>query len=208
MTSTETRLIIEVALITMAFTGVLATGLWAYVQARRNTPGAVAELVASNDDIARRLRAMERGRESDHEMLLKMQTRLELQSAFGRAQTEYIGRQAAYSAMLADRLRQLGQDVPPAPGNPPMPPPELSTPLILRPVEPAGIENSLPGILAELFNNEELDDLAGRIGARPEDLIGETINRRAYSLVQWARRHRKLDKLASIARQLRPEGGI
>lgn len=205
MTSTETRLIIEVALITMAFTGVLATGLWAYVQGRRNTPGAFAELVASNDDIARRLRAMERGRENDHEMLLKMQTRLELQAAFSRAQTEYIGRQAAYSAMLADRLRQLGQDVPVAPGNPPMPPQELSTPLILRPVEPA---DSLPAVLAELFNNEELDDLAGRIGARPDDLMGETINRRAYSLVQWARRNRRLDKLAAIARQLRPEGGI
>lgn len=206
MNPSETRLVIEVALVTMAFTGVMATGLWAYVQARRNAPGALAELAASNDELARQIRALQRDREHDHLMLLQLHTRLENQTTYNRQQAAYIQQQATYSAMLASRLRDLGQDVPAAPGTPPSPPPEMNTPLTLRATNDD--ENALPAMLAALFNNEELDDLALSIGAKPEDLIGSTITRRANSLVLWARRHGRLDKLVKKARELRPDGGI
>lgn len=208
MNPSETRLVIEVALVTAAFTVALGVGLWAYVQARRNAPGAVAELSASQDELARQLRNVERDRISDRQTLLQLHTRLEIQAVYSRQQAVYIQQQAAYSAMLADRLRHLGQDVPPAPGAPPSPPPELDAPLVLRPAVNPDRENTLPEALATLFNNEELDDLALRVGARPEDLIGSTVGRRAASLVLWARRRGRFDRLVSEAQKLRPDGEI
>lgn len=170
----------------------------------RREPDALEDLTASNNDLARRVRELEKDHVRDHLTLLGMQTRLEMQNSFIRAQSDYIRIQAAYSAMLAERLRALGQDVPPAPSGPPSPPPELSAPLVSPPA--VQTEDSLPVILAALFNHEELEDLAFRIGARPEDLKGETISRRAVSLVLWARRREKLDQLVRLAKVLRPDG--
>lgn len=206
MDGNDVRLLVEAVVVTTGFIGLMIVAGWGVVQSRRRTPDAIEELTISNSELSRRVRSLEKDRERDHLVMLQMQTRLEIQSAYSRALADYSRQQAAYSAMLADRLRSLGQDVPPSPGNPPTPPPDLLTPLPVGDVPPPA--ESLPVILAALFNNEELDDLALRSGARPEDLIGSTVSRRAHSLVLWARRHNRLDKLVAIARQLRPEGEI
>lgn len=204
---TETRLAIE--LVTVIIVALGSIGLWEYVRARREGPSAIEELTRANNALASRVRGVEQDRARDLEMLLSLQRKFEMQAAYSRTQAEYIQRQASYSEMLADRLRHLGQDVPPSPGNPPTPPPELSRPLMLRPIrEESDRTTSLPGMLARLFNNEELDDLASRVGARPEDMMGETIARRAVSLVQWAQRRDKLDALIATACDLRPNGGF
>ena len=208
MTPDSWRLIIEAVVVTIGFMGLMALAVWHIVQARQNEPDAIDSLTASNNELARRVRALERSEVTNHESLLRLQTRLELQTAYSRALAEYSRAQAGYAATLADKLRELGQDVPPAPGNPPTPPAELERPIVTPPPTGDDYQASLPAILSTLFNDEELDDLAFRIGAQPDNLKGETLTRRANSLVRWAQARGKLDRLVDVANGLRPEGGI
>lgn len=213
MTPDSLRLVVEAVVVILGFVALVAAASYHVIQSRRAMPDAIKQLVASNSEIlasnaelSRRVRSLEQDRTRDHATLLSLHTRLEMQTTYSRELAAYSRYQAAYSATLADKLRELGQDVPPAPGNPPTPPAELLAPL--PPIEVPPLAESLPVILAALFNNEELDDLALRVGARPEDLIGSTVTRRAHSLALWARRHSKLDRLVAVARSLRPEGEI
>lgn len=195
MNPNEWRLLIEAVLVTatISFAGFLA--LYSFVLSKRNSNGMIAELLATNEDMTRRLRALERGREQDHETMLWLRSNLGLQNAYSRALADY-------ARMLADRLRALGEkDIPPAP----TPPPELEPP---RPFRMNNNDRALHTVIAALFSNEEMDDLAYRAGIEPESLEGRTRTRRAQSLVETAGRQGVTDELIALARQLRPEGGI
>lgn len=210
MDGNDVRLLIEAVLVTAGFIGLIIVSAWGVVQSRRRKPSALHDLMTSNDELARRVRVLEKDRERDHLTLLRMQTRLEMQSAYSRALADYSRQQAAYSAMLADRLRALGQDVPASPGNPPAPPAELqeaTTPTVAA-RQQAGDDRALKIALVALFNREELDDLAFQAGIRSEDIGGETVDARALSLVKYARRHGYLAELIAAARRLRPEGEL
>lgn len=58
------------------------------------------------------------------------------------------------------------------------------------------------------FNNEEIDDLAARVGIDPEALAGHTRMKRAQSLVEAASRNGLTDVLIATAKELRPKGNI
>lgn len=58
------------------------------------------------------------------------------------------------------------------------------------------------------FNNEEIDDLAARVGIDHEALAGHTRIKRAQSLVEAATRLSLSDALLAAARELRPKGDI
>lgn len=211
MDGNDVRLLIEAVVVTAGFIGLMIVAAWGVVQSRRRTPDALEELTASNNELSRRVRTLEKDRERDHLALLRMQTRLEIQSAYSRALADYSRQQAAYSAMLADRLRSLGQDVPPSPGNPPAPPVELQEPL---PAPTAAVERqmgddrALKTALAALFNRDELDDLAFQVGINSDAVGGDTTDARARALVAYARRHGRLEELVAAARRLRPEGEL
>ena len=190
MSASEFRLLIEVVLVTLALTVGGGVSLWGFVQMRRRTPDTVAHLEASNSDMARRLRALEKRQEQYHADQLRMQTRLEIQS-------EYSRRLADYARMLADRLRGLGEtNIPPAPA-----PPDYD----LRGAT-APDNKALPLILAALFNLDELEDLILRLGIAAADIPGDTLRRRCRELVAYCDRHSRSDELIALARQLRPEG--
>lgn len=208
MTPDEWRLIIEASVVTVGFIGLVALAAWHIVQTRDNEPGAIDSLVASNNELARRVRVLEKSEVANHESLLRLHTRLELQTAYSRALAEYSRAQANYSATLADRLRQLGQDVPPAPGNPPTPPPELEYPLTPPAVNSDNVITTLPAILASLFNNEELTALADELNVPDGTLGGETAMRRSRELVEFMRRRNRISELVATARRLRPDGGL
>ena len=197
--SNETWLVIEAVVLVIALSAVGALALHSFVQSHRQSPDAIDEMVASNNELSRRVRALENDRERDHGAILRMQTRLELHNSYSRALADY-------SRMLADRLRDLGQvDIPPAP----TPPPELTEPLILLPIlpqQPLVRDRELSMAIAALFNRDEIDDLAYRLNINYEEIGGETATRRAQSLVAYAKRHGKIEELIVLARQLRPEG--
>lgn len=54
------------------------------------------------------------------------------------------------------------------------------------------------------FNVEELDDIAQRIGISPEDIAGQTRQKRARELVAMAERRDLMDDLLEVVRELRP----
>lgn len=211
MDGNDVRLLIEAVVVTAGFIGLMIVAAWGVVQSRRRTPDALEELTASNNELSRRVRTLEKDRERDHLALLRMQTRMEVQSGYIRVLDEHARKVGAYSAMLADRLRSLGQDVPPPPGNPPAPPVELQEPL---PAPTAAVERqmgddrALKTALAALFNRDELDDLAFQVGINSDAVGGETTDARARALVAYARRHGRLEELVAAARRLRPEGEL
>ncbi len=58
--------------------------------------------------------------------------------------------------------------------------------------------------IAEYFNAEELADLCFRLGIDFENLPGGTRAARARELIDYCRRHGRLDELVAASRQLRP----
>ena len=56
------------------------------------------------------------------------------------------------------------------------------------------------------FNDEELSDLARRIGIGPDDIPGETLQRRATELVEMAQRRGLTGHLITVCKELRPKG--
>lgn len=194
MEPNSARLVVEAVLVTAAMIAAGAVGGYVFLAARRQSPSVIAQMEARIDRHRQKLdeqqseidelrEAMTADREEMAEMKIEM--------AEWRA-----GMRMVFQQMQAAGLTPAWQPRERPPREP------------RRRVSSGSAVESLPAILASLFNNEELDDLAVRVGARPEDLMGETITRRANSLVLWARRYSRLDDLVRIARQLRPEGGI
>lgn len=55
------------------------------------------------------------------------------------------------------------------------------------------------------FSDEELRDLAIRVGAGEDATEGSTHSARARCLVEYARRHDLVDEIVAVGRELRPE---
>lgn len=98
---------------------------------------------------------------------------------------------------LSEQVRQLG-GVPVAVMET-MPPPQ-----------PATDNRTLAMVLASLFNGDELADLALRLGIPDGRIVGETIDAKARSLVEYQRRRgvKQTDNLIKLAAELRPDGGL
>ena len=60
-------------------------------------------------------------------------------------------------------------------------------------------------LLYDRFSDDELNDLAFRIGAGGDATGGSTHSARARSLVEYAKRHGLLDEILAAGREARPE---
>lgn len=179
------RLVVEAVIVTVALSAIGAGALFAFVQSRRQSPDAIGELVASNNELSRRVRSLEQNRERDHAAFLRIQLRV--------AELE-IGVQ-----VLIAQIKRLGgtpEYIPSA-----APPPVESVNDVLD-------ERAVQRSIDALFSVEEIDDLAFRLGLDVGDIEGRVSSTRSRSLVQHARRRGLLPELIQIARQLRPEGDI
>lgn len=194
----EVRLLIEAVIFVVFMLAIIAASVRSVIRERRQSPDAVDKLRKLvkdlSDDMSVRFDDYDQRLERNRIEMDRLHTDLTLWKTYSR-------KQAAHSQLLIDLLHEMGYtgEIPP----PPDPPAQSSAP---PPPHLAGL--SLSSLLARVFNKEELDNLASDIGALPEDLLGETIGRRATSLVLWARRHGCLDKLVERARELRPHGGF
>lgn len=187
------RLVVEEVLVTVAMVGIGFASFWAYVQARRHAPGAVQELVQLTTELSNRLTTLERDRERDY---LERQAERQRDHAI-------IAKLQRRVADLEHGIERLGAQVVRLGGVPEWElPPAEPLPVIQNPIDDTALYRSI----AALFDVDELDDLAYRLGIEPDELDGKRRDSRARSLVQYAKRRDMLPELIDIARQLRPEG--
>lgn len=62
-------------------------------------------------------------------------------------------------------------------------------------------------LLYERFSDDELFDLAFRVGIGRGELMGDTHSARAQGLIEYAARHELVDELLAAGREVRPELG-
>jgi hypothetical protein len=187
------RPVVEAVLVTVAMVGIGFASLWAYMQARRHAPGAVQELVQLTTELSNRLTTLERDRDRDY---------LERQA---ERQRDYaiIAKLQRRVADLEHGVERLGAQVVRLGGVPEWElPPAEPLPVVQTVIDDTALYRSI----AALFDVDELDDLAFRLGIEPDELDGKRRDTRARSLVQYCKRRDLLPELIDIARQLRPEG--
>lgn len=181
MDSETTRLIWEAVIVTLALSAVGGGALYLFVQSRRQSPDSTRRWNQLATELSTRISSLEKERERDHAAMLRIQLRL--------AEVEIGVR------ILIAQVKRLGAEpdwVPSADA------PETISDII--------DDVSLYRSIAALFNVEELDDLAFRLGLDPESLEGKRKETRARSLVTAAKQRDLLPELIDVARQLRPEG--
>lgn len=79
------------------------------------------------------------------------------------------------------------------------------------PAKPGRLTGDLAALrdrISEKFSIEEINDLAFRLGADPEDLVGESRQARARSLVNRFKSLDRIDELRGLCAALRPDGGF
>lgn len=181
MDSETTRLLWEAIIVTLALSAVGAGALYLFVQSRRNAPDSTRRWNQLATELSNRISTLEKERERDHAAMLRIQLRL--------AEVEIGVR------ILIAQVRRLGAE--------PDWMPAADTPATVSDV----IDDvALYRSIAALFNVEELDDIAFRLGLDPESLEGKRKETRARSLVTAAKQRDLLPELIDVARQLRPEG--
>lgn len=187
------RLVVEAVLVTVAMVGIGFASLWAYMQARRHAPGAVEELVQLTTELSNRLTTLERDRDRDY---LERQAERQRDHAI-------IAKLQRRVADLEHGVERLGAQVVRLGGVPEWElPPAEPLPVVQTVIDDTALYRSI----AALFDVDELDDLAFRLGIEPDELDGKRRDTRARSLVQYCKRRDMLPELIDIARQLRPEG--
>ena len=187
------RLIVESIVVTIALSVFGAWALYSFLQARRQSPGAVQELVQLTTELSNRLTTLERDRERDY---LERQAERQRDHAI-------IAKLQRRVADLEHGIERLGAQVVRLGGVPEWElPPAEPLPAIQNPID----ETALYRSIAALFDVDELDDLAFRLGIEPDEIDGKRRDTKARSLVQYCKRRDMLPELIDIARQLRPEG--
>lgn len=210
------RLIIEAVIVTAVMIAAGVAEAHAYMVARRKSPAEVARIEAQTDERLNRYRQMQKEQQAEIDELRRDLTeareKLEILREEMTADHEEMAEMRVEMTEWRAGMRLVFQQMQIAGITPAWQPrerPPRENPRRRGNKPPGSLnEEVLPIILASLFNIEELDLLAVDVGARPEDLIGQTIDRRAASLVLWARRHSRLDLLVAKTKQLRPDGGL
>lgn len=145
----------------------------------RGRPDALATMESTVERLSAQMAIYETRQRQDHETILRLE------------RTTHTLRQ--YSEMTYRLLVSLGQtDVPPPPTDgwhPPLP-----------------NNSSLHAEMMQRFSIEEVDDLAQRLGLDPEELEGDTRQKRIWSLISSAERRDMVDNLVTLCRVLRPMG--
>lgn len=169
----------------VAIVGGAATG-WALSRLRAAPPVAASayhEMEATLADMNRQQSELRAQQAADHLTMRQMATQ--------------ITRLEIIVLKLSEQVRQLGGVPVAAIEAPPSPP---------LPTD----NRTLAMVLAALFNADELADLAMRLDIPDGRIAGDTIDAKARSLVEYQRRRgvRHTDNLITLARQLRPDGGL
>lgn len=60
-------------------------------------------------------------------------------------------------------------------------------------------------LLFERFSDDEMFDLAFRVGIKRDEIEGDTHSARAQSLIEYVARHELVDELLAAGREVRPE---
>ena len=176
------RLIVESIVVTIALSIFGAWALYSFLQARRQSPGAVRELNQLTTELSNRVGTLEKERQRDHAEMLRIQLRV--------AELEIGVR------VLIAQIRRMG-------GEPEW---NIAADGPIPPVSEVIDDTALYRSIAALFDVDELDDLAFRLGIEPDEIDGKRRDTKARSLVQYCKRRDLLPELIDIARQLRPEG--
>jgi len=66
-------------------------------------------------------------------------------------------------------------------------------------------EVALRDVLTTFFDISELQSLGVDVGARWEELPGETLTEKAIALIEWVRRRGRYDVLIQSIRNVRPD---
>lgn len=181
MEPSSVRLVAEAAVVVVALSTLGAASLYAFVQARRGSPGALATMTRTVEHLSERIDELERARRRDHATMMQMALEIETWKT--------------YALLVADRLRLFTEDVP-------------APPSVRGVTAPPPDDRTFATVVAALFSIEEMDDLAFQSGISPDEIKGETATERARSLVRYARRHDLTMELLTTARKLRPKGEI
>lgn len=190
------RLIVESVVVTIALSVFGAWALYSFIIARRQSPDAVGKLNQLTTELSNRLTTLERDRERDY--LERQAERQRDHAIIAKLQRRVADLEHGIERLGAQVVRLGGVpewELPPAEPLPPIPP-----------VNETIDDTALYRSIAALFDVDELDDLAFRLGIEPDDLDGKRRDTRARSLVQYCKRRDLLPELIDVARQLRPEG--
>lgn len=190
----------SVILLAAAVAVVIALPSWAaYITMRRHeSPSAVATMAVTQDEMAQQIRDLQQSEKENHRLILQLQSRMETQSVTIMLLSEHGQAMTAHAEALAARLRELGQQTPPAPRPPKLP--EMQEPPV--PVN----RSALARRVGQQFSSEEINSLAYDIGVLADELDGRTRAARAESLVELSFRRGILFALARRVDELRPEG--
>ena len=174
---TDPRLMVEIAMAVVVIVAVIAAVFYAII----NGPTALNKLNVTIGSMSDRITTLEKERERDHQAMMRIQLRL--------AEVEIGVR------ILIAQVKRMG-------GEPEWTPATEPPATVSEAIDDVALFRSV----AALFNVEELDDLAFRIGIDPESIEGRRKDARARSLVTAAKQRDLLPELIDAARQLRPEG--
>ena len=170
------------------------SGWLMYQRVRHVSPGVVAILEQTIADTNRQLSEMREQQNADH------LTIRQLRAEIGRVDDEW---RAAYTA-LAQEFREAVKREPRT--RPPQAAPPAA-PIAPTPARRDGGMAAMARRMAERFSLEEVDDLAFELGLA-DAVTGETLGRRAASLVTAANKSQVLSELVDLCRARRPEGGF
>ena len=172
----------------------VVSGWLIYQRLRQVSPSVVTTLEQTIADMNGQLSEMRAQQATDH------LTIRQLRAEIGRVDDEW---RAAYTA-LAQEFREAVKREPRT--RPPQAAPPAA-PIAPTPARRDGGMAAMARRMAERFSLEEIDDLAFELGLA-DAVTGETLGRRAASLVTAANKSQVLSELVDLCRARRPEGGF
>ena len=171
---------------------VAGAGAWlTYANLRRTPPGVYQQMEHTIADMNRQMSEFREQQAADHEAM--RQLRAELRQLDMR-----LGTWQEYARTLGAMFREAtGQEPPPEPEDAP---PPVARPTVGKPVQ-------LAALIVKSFSMEEMTGLAFELGIEG-DVTGATTKARAQSLVGQANRRGLMERLITLCREQRPEGGF
>lgn len=142
-------------------------------------PANVREWNRLTMELSKRLATLENDRQRDHTEMQRLRIRLKELEIGVR--------------VLIAQVKRLGESPDWGDDDPP-------------PGDAAPVDNMvLHRNIEALFDVDEIDDLAFRLGIPPDEIEGKRRDTRARNLVLYADRRERVDELVELVRQLRPE---
>jgi hypothetical protein len=150
-------------------------GFYALLKQRQIMPVEYRDMVTAQANDRERIRELESLRATDHALITTLQEQMDEFRRGVRLLVEQLEQAKITPVWVPSRSMLNGQ---------------LST--------------ELRRFIHSHFNHEEIDDLALRLGANPDDITGQSLLARSRSIVGYAERNELMEQLADLVRELRP----